>query len=77
MWSLFPFVGMLFSIAVLPLAVPDWWDSNFNKLILSVVVSTPALSVVLQCAPELLLHSLLDYFSFLVLLGALPCLRTS
>ena len=70
-WSLLPFVGMLVSIAVLPLAIPTWWDSNRNKLILSVIASIPVLFIVLHCNPGLLLHSLLDYFSFLVLLGAL------
>jgi Na+/H+ antiporter NhaD/arsenite permease-like protein len=71
LWSLFPFIGMLLSIAVLPLAIPKWWDSNLNKLILSTVVSVPVLFIVLECDPSLLLHSLVDYFSFLVLLGAL------
>lgn len=70
-WSLIPFIGMLLSIAVLPLAIPKWWDSNRNKVILSVVVSLPVLFVVLPCNPNLLLHSLMDYFSFLVLLGVL------
>ena len=71
LWSLFPFVGMLLSIAVLPLVIPNWWDSNRNKFLLSTIVSLPVLFVVLQCNAELLLHSLLDYFSFLVLLGSL------
>jgi Na+/H+ antiporter NhaD/arsenite permease-like protein len=70
-WTLIPFLGMLLSIAVLPLAIPKWWDSNRNKVILSVVISLPVLFVVLRCNPSLLWHSLLDYFSFLVLLGAL------
>ena len=71
LWSLFPFVGMLLSIAVLPLVIPNWWDSNRNKFLLSIIVSLPVLFVVLRCNAELLLHSLLDYFSFLVLLGSL------
>jgi len=62
---------MLVSIAVLPMAVPEWWDSNRNKTILSVAFSVPVLVVVLACEPRLLLHSLLDYFSFLTLLGSL------
>jgi len=70
-WSLIPFVGMLLSIAILPLLIPNWWDSNRNKFLLSIVVSLPVLFVVVQCNAELLLHSLLDYFSFLVLLGSL------
>src|SRR5262249_20990113 len=71
LWSLFPFVLMLVSIAVLPMTFPEWWDSNRNKTILSVVMSLPVIAVVLRCEPRLLFHSLLDYFSFLTLLGAL------
>jgi len=71
LWSLIPFLLMLVSIAVLPMAVPEWWDSNRNKTILSVAFSVPVLVVVLACEPRLLLHSLLDYFSFLTLLGSL------
>jgi len=71
LWSLIPFVGMLLSIAILPLVIPNWWDSNRNKFLLSIVLSLPVLFVVVPCDAELLLHSLLDYFSFLVLLGSL------
>jgi Na+/H+ antiporter NhaD/arsenite permease-like protein len=62
---------MLVSIAVLPMTIPNWWDSNRNKTILSVVVSLPVIAVVLRCEPRLLSHSLLDYVSFLTLLGSL------
>jgi Na+/H+ antiporter NhaD/arsenite permease-like protein len=62
---------MLVSIAALPMTVPDWWDNNRNKTILSVVMSLPVISVVLRCEPRLLFHSLLDYVSFLSLLGSL------
>ena len=71
LWSLIPFVLMLVSIAVLPLAVPHWWDSNRNKTIVSVALSLPVLAVVLASEPRLMLHSLLDYLSFLTLLGSL------
>src|SRR5262245_34375867 len=71
LWSLIPFVGMLLSIAILPLVIPNWWDSNRNKFLLSILLSLPVLFVVAQCNAELLLHALLDYFSFLVLLGSL------
>jgi Na+/H+ antiporter NhaD/arsenite permease-like protein len=62
---------MLVSIAVLPMVVPHWWDSNRNKTILSVAMSIPVLAVVLPCKPTLLWQSLLDYVSFLILLGSL------
>jgi len=62
---------MLVSIAVLPMVFPHWWDSNRNKTILSVAMSIPVLAVVLPCKPTLLWQSLLDYVSFLILLGSL------
>src|SRR5215467_6791196 len=71
MWSLLPFVALLLSIAIIPMVFPSWWDSNRNKMILSVALSLPVLAVVLPCDPGLLKHSLLDYFSFLTLLSAL------
>jgi Na+/H+ antiporter NhaD/arsenite permease-like protein len=71
LWSLIPFVLMLLSIAVLPMAVPEWWDSNRNKAIVSVAFSVPVVVVVLSCDPRLMWHSILDYFSFLTLLAAL------
>jgi Na+/H+ antiporter NhaD/arsenite permease-like protein len=62
---------MLLSIAIIPMVLPDWWDKNRNKTILSIAFSIPVLAVVLPCNPALLEHSLLDYLSFLCLLGAL------
>ena len=71
LWSLIPFVLMLVCIAVLPMAVPEWWDSNRNKTILSIAFSLPVIAVVLSCDPRLMWHSILDYFSFLTLLASL------
>src|SRR5262245_42118082 len=70
-WSIGPFIAMLLSIAILPMILPDWWHSNRNKTLLSLVLSIPVLVVVLPQDPKLLFNSLLDYFSFLSLLGAL------
>jgi len=72
-WSLIPFILILLSMAILPVAVPAWWNSNRNKAILSLVLSIPVLVLVLvfKCQPRLLIHSMLDYVSFIVLLGAL------
>jgi len=71
LWSIAPFVLMLLSIAIVPLFAPHWWDKNSNKLLLSVAVSIPVLILIVPAAPHLLLDSLKDYFSFIVLLGAL------
>jgi len=71
LWSIFPFIAMLASIAIVPLAFGSWWDKNSNKLLLSMAVSIPTLMVVLPNASHLLVESMVDYFSFIVLLGAL------
>lgn len=71
LWSIIPFIAMLLSIAVLPIATPKFWESNKNKAILSVIVSIPVLILVSNSQPRLLMHSLQDYVSFIILLGAL------
>ena len=72
-WSVAPFILMLMSMAVLPMAAPAWWSSNRHKTILSLVISLPVLILVLvfDCQPRLLVHSMLDYVSFIILLGSL------
>ncbi len=70
-WSVLPFILMLLSMAILPVAMPDLWKSNWNKTILSLVISLPVLFLVLKHKPQLLSHSMQDYVSFIVLLGAL------
>ncbi len=72
-WSVVPFILMLLSMAILPMAIPAWWSRNLNKGILSGILSIPILVLVIayNCQPRLLIHSMLDYVSFIVLLGAL------
>jgi len=70
-WSILPFILLLLSIAVIPLITPRWWARNTNKLFLSLVASIPVLTIVVPSAPDLLLDSIKDYISFIVLLGAL------
>ena len=71
LWSIAPFLFMLASIAIVPLAFGKWWDKNSNKLLLSMGLSLPVLAVVIPNQTHLLMTSLEDYFSFIVLLGAL------
>jgi Na+/H+ antiporter NhaD/arsenite permease-like protein len=71
LWSIIPFICMLASIAIIPLVFGKWWDRNSNKLLLSMGMSLPVLTVVLPNASHLLVESMVDYLSFIVLLGAL------
>src|SRR5215471_17108750 len=70
-WSVIPFIVFLVCIGLMPMTAPQWWHKNSNKILVSVIASLPVLVVVLQCNPNLLTRSLLDYFSFLTLMGSL------
>lgn len=73
LYSLIPFVLMLASIAVLPLLTPQFWHSNRNKLIISLVLGIPTLIwLLLQGMTHELEHSMIyDYVPFIILLGGL------
>ncbi len=69
-WAL-PFVGLLLSIAILPLAAPRLWEWNLRKLGISAVMAAPVLALYARESPASLLHAAQDYVSFIVLLGGL------
>ncbi len=69
-WAL-PFVGLLLSIAILPLAAPHFWESNLRKLGVAALLAAPVLVLYLRADPGALVHTAEDYASFLVLLGGL------
>jgi Na+/H+ antiporter NhaD/arsenite permease-like protein len=66
-----PFVAMLLSIAVLPLAAPRFWESNPRKLAVAALLGLPVLFLYARHAPAALGHTAHDYVSFIVLLGSL------
>ena len=66
-----PFVALLLSIAILPLAAPHFWESNSRKLTLSALLGLPVVVLYSLHAPEAILHTASDYLSFMVLLGSL------
>jgi len=71
LYSVVPFVAMLLAIAFLPLALPQWWEPNRNKLVVSAGLGLPVLVLYLAREPRALLHSAGDYVSFIVLLTGL------
>ena len=66
-----PFVAMLLAIAVCPLWVPHWWESNRNKLLASAVLGLPVLAFYGLRHPAALMHTAVDYVSFILLLAGL------
>ena len=71
LYSVLPFAAMLLAIAVCPLWVPHWWESNRNKLITSAGLGFPVLVGYGVWHPGSLVHTAEDYVSFIVLLAGL------
>jgi len=69
-WIL-PFALLLLSIALVPLKFPHWWESNRNKGIVSFILSLPVAILFLGLDYHHLIHSAIEYFSFIVLLLSL------
>jgi Na+/H+ antiporter NhaD/arsenite permease-like protein len=70
-YGVLPFVAMLLAIAVCPLAVPHWWESNRNKVVVSAALGLPVLAVYGVRHPAALAHTAADYVSFIILLAGL------
>jgi Na+/H+ antiporter NhaD/arsenite permease-like protein len=62
---------MLLAIAVFPLWIPHWWESNRNKLFVSLVLGLPILSLYAARRPGALLAMAEEYVSFIILLAGL------
>ncbi len=71
LYSVIPFALMLGGIAIIPLVAHHWWESNKNRAIFAGAVSLPVLVWLLGWEIAHLGHSMLEYFSFITLLGAL------
>jgi Na+/H+ antiporter NhaD/arsenite permease-like protein len=71
LYTMLPFVAMLLAIALFPLWLPHWWESNRNKLAVAAALGAPVLVVYLARHPDALVHMAVDYVSFIILLGGL------
>jgi Na+/H+ antiporter NhaD/arsenite permease-like protein len=70
-YTVAPFVALLLAIAVCPLWMPHWWESNRNKLAVSAVLGLPILALYAVRRPGALLTMAEEYVSFVVLIAGL------
>ena len=70
-WSVLPFIGLLLSIAILPLAAPHWWEEHKHKAWVGLAFSIPVLLLILAHEPDELAKTLREYLAFIALLGSL------
>ncbi len=68
-WSAVFFIGLLLSIAVLPLINAEWWGKKYGYV--SLALAIPAAILVISQDWHLLYHVILEYISFIILLGSL------
>ena len=71
LWTVVPFIGLILSIALLPLRAPRFWRVHHNKALVALLWAAPILILLLFRGPQELLHSVRDYISFILLLAAL------
>ncbi|MBK7644514.1 MAG: sodium:proton antiporter [Planctomycetes bacterium] len=73
--SVLPFALLLGSIALFPLFAPHWWEHNKNRALVAGLLAIPFAFWLLRAygdaAHHALHEALLDYVSFLALLGSL------
>jgi Na+/H+ antiporter NhaD/arsenite permease-like protein len=74
-WTVLPFVGLLLSIAILPLALPHFWESNRNRGLVAALFAVPVAVYLVAVHGEAGVHELaekgMEYSSFIVLLASL------
>ena len=69
-WIL-PFALLLLSIALMPLVLPHWWKKNSSKGIVGIILSLPVAILFFGLDYHHLIHTGVEYFSFIVLLLSL------
>ncbi|MFA6451758.1 MAG: sodium:proton antiporter, partial [bacterium] len=69
MFWIIPFVGILLSIAIIPLVNGDWWHHNFPKV--SLFWGLPMVVAMYFLFPERLFHTGIEFCSFIALIGSL------
>jgi Na+/H+ antiporter NhaD/arsenite permease-like protein len=69
--TIFPFVILLLAIAILPLIIGHWWESNKNKARITLVISLPIFLYFLSVNPSQMLYTFEEYIAFILLLGSL------
>lgn len=66
-----PFALLLLIIAFAPLIFHHWWENNFNKGLVCIVILLPVAIMLLYSDYRYLLHTGKEYISFIVLVGSL------
>lgn len=66
-----PFLTLLLLIAIAPLFFADWWNKQYPKVSLSLGAIVIAYYLIVLNSHEIVLHTVSEYISFIVLIGSL------
>jgi Na+/H+ antiporter NhaD/arsenite permease-like protein len=69
LWTIAFFAALILSIAFMPLINSEWWGKNYRYVSLGLTI--PAIWIVGSRDITLILETLMDYLSFIILLGSL------
>ncbi|MDD5263050.1 MAG: sodium:proton antiporter [Methylacidiphilales bacterium] len=70
-WMLLPFAALLLAIAIMPFANLHWWERHYEKVSLLLGAITVFIYLVVLRNQTAVLHTALDYVSFMALIGSL------
>jgi Na+/H+ antiporter NhaD/arsenite permease-like protein len=70
-WMAAPFAVLLVTMALAPMACPDWWRRHYGKAALGLGAITLIYYLGVLQAPDPVLHTAVEYVSFISLIGAL------
>jgi Na+/H+ antiporter NhaD/arsenite permease-like protein len=71
LFVIFPFILLLLSIAILPIAFPDYWSKNYSKISLSLAFIVVIYYLFVDGRSFKIMNTLEEYFSFIALLFSL------
>src|SRR5688572_2941154 len=66
-----PFVLLLLAIALMPFIHRHWWEHNYGKVSIALAAIVAVYYLGFANTPQPWIHSMVDYLSFIILLGAL------
>jgi hypothetical protein len=70
-WMIIPFVALLLAIAVMPFINRHWWERYYPLVSVALGAVTVAYYLAVLHHPERLVHTLVEYVSFIALIGSL------
>jgi Na+/H+ antiporter NhaD/arsenite permease-like protein len=70
-WLVIPFALLLIAIALMPLVHRHWWEKNYGKVSLALAAAVALYYALWSHSFGPWAHSMIDYVSFMILLGSL------